>query len=267
MPADAAVATPTPAPVPAAVASSPAPAPAAAPASPAAAAPAATPAAPAPPAAPAAAADPKAATKPLEPIASLIGDKAPEGDKATPEAPKPEAAPVYELKLPEGVEVDAPIMDRAKEIFGKGKVTPEVAQELVGLYGEQLTAAAQAMKEHQVTVWNDTIKAEQGKVLADPELGGEKFPAVKGQIESGLQTMFGINERTPADAPARKAHEDFIAALKYTGAGSFLPVIRFLAMATKPHTEGGPVKANQAPAQTKTLAERMYPQAAKQAAE
>lgn len=262
MPADAAVATPT-APVPAAVVSSPAVAPAAAvPASTAPAAPAATPAA-ASPAAPAAAAEP--AKAPVKVIDSLIGDKSAEAPKA-PDAPaQPDAAPVYDLKLPEGIEVDAPMMDSAKAIFAEGKVSPEVANKLVGLYGAQIQAAAKAMAENQITVWNDTIKAEQGKVMADPEIGGDKFPAIKTQIERGLETMYGINARTPADAPQRAKHQELMAALKYTGAGSFLPVLRFLAMATKPHSEGGPVQGNVPTAPKRTLAERMYP--TKEAAE
>jgi hypothetical protein len=255
MPADPA-AVETPNPVPAAVASSPAPAPAASPIP--AAAPAAPAAAPAP---PAAAAEPgkEAAKEGVKAIPSLIGDKAAEakdGDKAP---PQPEVAPVYDLKLPDGIEVDAPVMDKAKDIFAKGKVAPEVAQELATLYGEQLQTAAEVMLHRQIEVWNDTIRTQQQAVMDDPEIGGDKFPAIKRQIEDGLQTIFGVNERTPADAPARIQHEEALEALKYTGAGSFLPIIRLLAKATKPHSEGGPVQGSAPPAPKRTLAERLYP--------
>ncbi len=268
MPDNVAVATPAPAAAPPLAAATPAVAsppaqPAAAPQAPAAAS------SPAPAAAgePAKAAD-AAPAKPAV-IQSLIGDE-PAPDAAKPADAKPADAPadgavVYDIKLPEGVQIDAPMMDQAKTMFAEAKVAPEAAQKFADFHVGQLTALKTQMENNQIEAWNTYITGKQQEVMADPVIGGTKFPEAKARIESGLRTFFGITDSTPANAPERKAHAEFIGVLKYTGAGSTLPMLRVLDKIASPRSEGRPAPVGGPSAPKRSPAEKMYP--TKQAAE
>ncbi len=215
------------------------------------------------PAAPAAAEPAKEPTL-LEP---LIGGKDPAAEPAKPAETPIDSSPAYDLKLPEGIDVDPPMMAKATDIFAKGKVTPAVAQELVSLYGEQLQTAAKAMRVQQVETWNDTIRGWQKEIMADPVIGGDKFPAAKKAVEDGLKTFFGVTQTTPPDAPEAQQHAAFIAALGIGGAGSNPAIFRFIHKVAVPRSEGGPVQGQGPAAQGKSYAERLYGNPPKIAAE
>ena len=265
--AEAAVATP-PTPAPAAALASPAAAPA--PASQA--APAAAPS-PAPPsqangaakpteAAPAAPAKPVEAA-PVAPVESLIGAEAKPvespADAAKPvEEAKPAEAPAYDIKLPDGVEVDPAQMDAAKAIFTEAKIPPEAAQKLATLHGEQMKALGKALLDRQTETWNTTIRGWQKEATEDKALGGQKWPATKAAIEGGLQTVFGVTPTTPANAPERAAHKAFVDALAITGAGSNPAIIRGLYRMVAPRSEGRPAPVGGPSAPKRSPADKLY---------
>ncbi len=98
--------------------------------------------------------------------------KAPETEGAKPlmaegEAPKEQEAETAEavdygktLKLPEGFEMNAPVMEKAAALFAKGKIAPELAQELMDLDCGQLGDSAKEAEQRSVetvTGWRNTI--------------------------------------------------------------------------------------------------------------
>lgn len=268
---EAVVATPT-APTPAAASPAAAPAPAPTPPAPEAAAaqPSPAPAAATPTPAPEAPA--KAVEAPAV-VESLIGAEpkpdgaveAPQAKEEAKEAKPDDGAPVYDLKLPDGVEVDAPLMDRAKAIFAEGKVSPEVAQKLVSLQAGAVQKLQQDMANHQIEVWNTTIRGWQKEITEDKTLGGARWQGTKAAIETGLQTVFGVSPTTPANAPERAAHKAFVAALGITGAGSNPAIIRGLHLMVASRSEGRPAPVGGPSVPKKSAADTMY--GTKQAAE
>jgi hypothetical protein len=210
-----------------------------------------------------------AAKEPPKVIESLIGAEPKPADGTEPakveEPAKPEEPVAYDIKLPEGIEVDPALLDAAKNIFTEAKVAPEVAQKLATFHGEQMKALGEALVSKQYETWNNTISGWQKEVTADPEIGGAKWTATKTAIESGLQSVFGVTPTTPADAPQRAQHKAFVAALAYTGAGSNLAILRGLHRMVAARSEGKPVAVGGPSPQKKSPAELMYP--TKQAAE
>lgn len=212
--------------------------------------------------APAAAGEP-AKAEPAKPaiIQSLIGDEGvPVAEVKPADAPAPvEGAVVYDLKLPEGVQIDAPQMEVAKGLFGEAKVAPEIAQKFADFHISQLQAVKTTLENNQIEAWNTYISGKQQEVMSDPVLGGNKFPEAKTRIESGLRTFFGITDATPANAAERKAHADFLGVLKYTGAGSTLPMLRLLDKIASPRSEGRPAPVGGPSAPKKSPVDKMYP--------
>ena len=111
------------------------------------------------------------ALKPAEPAPkpdSAKATPAPDASKPTDPNAKPDAIPPtapekYELKAPEGMEIDSKLLEAVSPIFKKGGLTQEVAQELADVYASHAKAAEEAKTQaHNATVesWKqETIKA------------------------------------------------------------------------------------------------------------
>lgn len=198
------------------------------------------------------------AKAPVAVVESLIGGPEKTVEGAPPEPVKPAEPTAYDLKLPDGVEVDAPIMDSAKAIFAEGKVSPETAQKLVTLQADAIKAIGQQMLDKQIETWNTTIRGWQQEVAADKDLGGAKWADSKKSIEGGLQTVFGVLPTTPANAPERMAHKAFVDALAYTGAGSNLAILRGLHRMVASRSEGRPAPVGGPSAPKKSAADVLY---------
>jgi hypothetical protein len=184
----------------------------------------------------------------------------PDDAAAKPAEPaKPDEPIKYELKLPEGVTVDPAKMEAVTGILGKAKVAPEVAQELADFYANDMKASAQAFKDAQVEAWNTHIIAQQKEVMADKDIGGNNWTKTKGEIESGLQTFFGVTPTTPENAPERAAHKAFVATLGIGGTGSNIHMLKFIHKAVSRGSEGKPVQGNGPSAPRRNAAEVMYP--------
>lgn len=263
-PATPALATPSSAPAVTPAAAQPATAaPTAAPVNAAASAPSVTPAA-----EPASAAQ---ASSPAQPatapklVDNLIGadkpaDAAKPADGQKPAEPaKPDEPIKYELKLPEDIKVDEAQMAAVTGILGKAKVAPEIAQELADFHTGALKNAATTFKDAQIEAWNTHIVAQQKEVMADKDIGGNNWDKVKGEIETGLQTFFGVKDGTPENAPERAAHKAFVATLGIGGTGSNIHMLKFIHKAVSRGSEGKPVQGNGPSAPRKSAAELMYP--------
>lgn len=229
----------------------PAPTPAAAPV-PQAAAPSAAPAL-TPDASPAAA----AASSPAPEVApNLVADAKPEpeakpAEEAKPEAKPGEKAPLFpDLKLPEGMKADDPMLGQFKLDAADAGLSPEQAQKLMDKYGGKLIPVTEVQKafDAQAQLWKDTQQQWVDKVKADPEIGGANLQPNLASIAK-LIDRFGGKE----SADLRKA-------FGLTGAGNNPEIVRFLSRLSKSvNLEGSTITGGKPPATTfKTAASTLY---------
>jgi hypothetical protein len=100
---------------------------------------------------------------------------------ATPEDTSPEVtqeapgetpqAPVYDFKLPEGVQLAEKEYGQFKSILTAANVPPEKGQELVDLYLSEVGKMHTAQQE----AWQSQNNKWREEVLADREIGGNRF--------------------------------------------------------------------------------------------
>lgn len=220
----------------------------------------------APAATPAAAAEPAATPTPpvKEPAKVMDGLLAAKPADVDPNAVKTQdpAAPEpikYDLKFPDGFTANDEAINNVTSIFQDAKVSPEIAQKLATFHATQLQEAGQKFADQQVEAWNTTLSGWQKEVMADPDIGGKNWPKVRNEIETGLQTFYGINASTPADAPARAQHKALVAQLAIGGADSNVHILKFIHKAVSRGAEGKPVQGNGPSAPRKSAADVMYP--------
>lgn len=123
---------------------------------------------------------------------------------------KSDGAPeAYEtFTLPEGVEVDEATLGEAAAMFKDIGLPQDKAQKLVDFYTGKLAAAAEAPQK----LWEATQADWQGKVRADPEIGGTKLDATIATAAKAIDKFGGTALRD---------------ALDITGAGNHPEIIRF----------------------------------------
>jgi hypothetical protein len=93
---------------------------------------------------------------------------------AKPEDTKGAEVPeVYEFKLPEGMTLDAPLLEKVTPIFKAKGFTQAEAQGIVDVYAEQIAAQATAQQE----AWKGQLATWQQEIKTDAEFGGDKYPA------------------------------------------------------------------------------------------
>lgn len=112
----------------------------------------------------------------------------------------------YDLKMPEGVELDKAAADEFTTFAKDAKLTPEQAQKVADI--------GAAMIQRQAQQFATTIETWQTAVKTDPEIGGDKLDATLASAKSVLAT-FGKPELT--------------AVLDQTGLGNHPELIRLLA--------------------------------------
>ena len=116
----------------------------------------------------------------------------------------------YDLKMPEGVEVDAGLLDQFAPTFKELGLTTRQAQALADKFIEAQTARG----ETQAQAWTNTVAGWVDQAKADPEIGGAKW-------EATVQSASGIVKRFGNDA--------FREYLNASGAGNHPEMIRFMA--------------------------------------
>jgi hypothetical protein len=169
--------------------------------------------------------------EPAKPGAEAATEPAKPGDAAQPEPPQPVA---YDFKLPEGVTVSKPeALAEVTGIFRDLGIPPEKAQGLIDRHVSELQAFAaqteEAASRRQWDVWNDTQRAWEAEVLADPELGGAGH-------DTAMQRIADVRDQFVPDKD-RAAFEQF---LSVTGAGSHPAFLRFVNNVAKWYTEPPP---------------------------
>lgn len=94
-----------------------------------------------------------------------------------------------DFNVPEGMELDDGMMGEFLDISKELKLPKESAQKLVDLYAGK----AQKAMEAQIETYENTRKGWQDEVLADKEIGGEKYKESKAVMLRAL-TEFGSKE-------------------------------------------------------------------------
>jgi hypothetical protein len=114
---------------------------------------------------------------------------APADAPSTPETPAPDApaAPAYEFALPDGVAIDAALLEQVAPVLQAANVPAEQAQALVSLYAQHVAAQDAARLEaqqQQVQAWADEVRA-------DPEIGGAKLAATLNVAQRAIHRFGG----------------------------------------------------------------------------
>ena len=182
------------------------------------------------------------AAQPVEggPVPSEPGN--PETSVLT-EQPQPEAAPVEpltfeQLTIPQGMEITAEQAAPILAAINDPKLSPAER-------GNALIAAYEAQVRADYTAWQTTQRERGEAVLADPELGGDKWP----QTQARITAM--INEFSPDPDGLRRE-------LVETGMGNSIHLVRLFAKLGELVGEGKPVVGT-SPNNDKPLEQRMYP--------
>lgn len=174
---------------------------------------------------------------------ALIGEEKQGGEeKKTEEAPKaPEAITAEAIKLPEGFEVDAPVMDEFLGIMNNRDLTPaQQAQALVELQSKTVQAASEkvsALWEAKQTEWQDEVRA-------DTEVGGAKLEGVLGGISTLLNT-----HGTPE---LRQVFSE-------TGAGNNIHMVKFMHKIAGLLNEPSPAPGSVPEGGPASVAHRLFP--------
>lgn len=146
-----------------------------------------------------------------------------------------------DITFPEGIEVNEAVRDEALAIVNNRELSPK--DQLQGLINLQAKLAEEASEGISKT-WEDTQKAWQDEVKADPTIGGDKLPTTLAAVNK-LVTEYGSNE--------------LVEAFALTGAGNNVHVIRFLNSIAGKLLEGGVVSATAPVNQAGDAASRMFP--------
>lgn len=146
-----------------------------------------------------------------------------------------------DITFPEGLEVSDTRRDEALAIINNRELSPkDQLQALVNLQGEVAKEASETISK----TWEDTQKAWQDEVKADPTIGGDKLPTTLAAVNK-LVTEYGSNE--------------LVEAFALTGAGNNVHVIRFLNNVAGKLLEGTVVSATAPTNQGGDAASRMFP--------
>lgn len=126
-----------------------------------------------------------------------LADKVPEGGK-------------YDLKMPEGIELDEEMASALGPEFAELKLTNAQAQKLVDKYIEIQQARAQKQGE----MWAETVTGWADQAKKDPEIGGAKWDET---VSSATRAVNALG------TPALKEY------LNASGGGNHPELIRFMA--------------------------------------
>ena len=128
------------------------------------------------------------------------GDKPKEGADAEKDKSKdsPKAPDKYEdFKMPDGVEVDKALLEKATPLFKEAGLPQEVAQKFVDMYAQRVADLTKAQGEQ----WNQVREGWVNTAKADKEIGGDHWDGKVSDAKVALD-KFGTPE-------LRKALNDF----------------------------------------------------------
>jgi hypothetical protein len=159
---------------------------------------------------------------PADSSPSLIGELLTKKPADTPAVADPVSAPVYELAAPNGVTIPETARTKAREIFTKANLTPEVAEQLWQAHIDEVRAIHESETARQWQVFGETRRDWRKQIEGDQELGGAGYMTVAKSVRNFLLAVIP-EEKYPA----------FDRMLSDTGAGDNPEMLRFLLYASR----------------------------------
>lgn len=149
---------------------------------------------------------------------SALGGKAKEPEAADPAEPDAPVVPeAYDLTAPEGMTIDAALLEEATPIFKEIGLSNEAANKVLPLAQSLMTKTQEATIQSMIDAGAQQRKAWLDEAKADPEIGGAKWDATLHSAAKALDAL-GYPEGSP-----------FRAALTETGFGNHPEMIRAMA--------------------------------------
>lgn len=117
-------------------------------------------------------------------------DANPDGDKSKEDATKGDVPEAYDFAMPDGMDLDQGLADKATPIFKELGLTNDQASKLVGLYAAHMKEASEGSTD-TAEQWRAQRNAEEAQersatwlesVKADKEIGGANFEPVKNRV-------------------------------------------------------------------------------------
>lgn len=161
-------------------------------------------------------AEPEAGDKPAE--EAKEGEEKSDGEKA------PEKVEYSDLKLPDGIKADDPLVEAFAATASEKGIPQEMAETLIAAMAPKVNEMLRAPQEAWKTITNDW----QAQIKADPEVGGTNYAA--------MQTTVAKLLRDPA-----YCDPGIVEALDMTGFGNHPAAVRTFYRIAKALTEGTPV--------------------------
>lgn len=124
-------------------------------------------------------------------------------EKAEPKAPEK-----YDIKAPEGMELDSELLSKFDPVFRDLDLSNEQANKLASLYGDHM----KTMQEAQANQWAKVQETWVSELKADQDFGGANFDT---------------NVETAKVAIQRFGGEGLVKALNETGMGNHPEIIKF----------------------------------------
>ena len=119
--------------------------------------------------------------------AKLTPDEIKAEDKAKADLEASNGVPEkYEIKIPDGMEVDKAMLEEATPMFKELGLSQEKAQKVIDFYS---TKVLPAFVKRSADTWNAQKESWAAEVKKDPEIGGTKFDASVKSAQRVLNTL------------------------------------------------------------------------------
>lgn len=165
------------------------------------------------------------------------------GQQPTPPAPAFEPITPESFKLPEGLEIEQPIVQEFVELLNKQDLsTKDRAQALIDLQAKVATTAVERMQ----AAWESEQAELQTAVRNDPEIGGAK-------LEPTLASIAQVLNQYPNAKEIR-------ALMDSTGMGNQPEAIKFMKWVADQLTEGKPAVGAPASKPERSIEQIFYPE-------
>jgi hypothetical protein len=146
---------------------------------------------------------------------------------------------VADIKLPEGVQADKPMVEGFVALVNEHKISPALQAALIDLQSKSIQALSAKDSEN----WNATQGQWEKDIKADKDFGGQNYDATIADVGK-FMAAFG--------------NDEVRAAFDLTGAGNHPAIIKMLATAAKMIKEGSPVLPGAPGTAQKTQADILY---------
>lgn len=137
----------------------------------------------------------------------------------------------YEFNMPEGWELDAPLVEAVSPVLKKYGVTQEDAQSLADALTNSRQAGADALAEAQAAHFNQQLEDWAEELRTDNEIGGERF---------------GENAKVARDAIEKFGSPELTQLLNETGYGNNPALFKFALNVGRFLSEDQPGRGNAA---------------------